>query len=88
MPEAVGLEPRKGMGHGGPVIDGYDHIPVSIPSIDHFKRQLDKIFDDLPLAIIFMTDSRRNGLWSACWQVAADQQCWPRSVFKRANLEM
>jgi hypothetical protein len=37
------------MGHGGLTADVHDRIPISIPIIDQFKRQLDKIFDTLPL---------------------------------------
>ena len=37
------------MDHDGMVADGHDRIPVYVPSIDQFKRRLDKIFDDLHL---------------------------------------
>jgi hypothetical protein len=37
------------MDHDGMVADGHDRIPVYVPSIDQFKRRLDKIFGDLPL---------------------------------------
>jgi len=50
-PEPVGLEPREGMGHGRPVASGHDHIPVSVPGVDQFKRRFDKIFDFYPSAI-------------------------------------